>query len=207
MEPAISSPRRRTGGRSARVVESVLAAAFDVLTEGGFDAFSIAAVAARAGVHETSIYRRWKTRGALAADACQRRVDADLALPDTGALAGDLKIALRRVIGLLESPGGRALLALNPSGDEGRALRESFWTARLAAAQALVERGKRRGELPETAASRVLIETLLGPIYFRVVLTGEGADDWPVEEVVDKVIAGFRAEAPRDFREEIGPLR
>ena len=55
-----------------------------------------------------------------------------------------------------------------------------------------MERGKRRGELPETVDSSVLIETLLGPIYFRIVLTGEGADGWPVEDVVEKVIAGFR---------------
>ena len=56
----------------------------------------------------------------------------------------------------------------------------------------MVERAKRRSEMPDTLESRVFIESLPGPIYFRVILTGEGAGGWPVDDVVDRIVAGFR---------------
>jgi AcrR family transcriptional regulator len=171
----------------------VLDAAFDVLTSHGFECFTIADVAARAGVHETSIYRRWQTRGALALEACLRVVGPQLELPDTGALAKDLKLFLRRLIKLLESPSGRALLAVTASDPEGIKLRENFWAVRLAAAAAIVERAKLRKELPERVDARVVLETLAGPIYFRLMLTGESLKQWPLDEVVDRVVAGFRS--------------
>ena len=61
--------RRRPGGRSERIRQSVIEATMAVLRDRGWDQFSIAEVASRAGVHETSIYRRWGTRERLATDA------------------------------------------------------------------------------------------------------------------------------------------
>jgi DNA-binding transcriptional regulator YbjK len=51
----------RTGGRSARVREAILAATFRELIDSGYAAMSVEAVAARAGVNKTTIYRRWPT--------------------------------------------------------------------------------------------------------------------------------------------------
>src|SRR5512144_909234 len=85
-----SAARRRPGGRSARVRASVLEAAFAVLRETGSEAFSIADVAARSGVHETSIYRRWGTKSALILEASLHFAQGAIAIPDTGALRTDL---------------------------------------------------------------------------------------------------------------------
>src|SRR5262249_1063329 len=93
---APAAPRKRLGGRSARVRSSVLQAAFTVLMKKGIDAFSIAEVAEKAGVHETSIYRRWGTKHALARDACLHRAEVSLAIPDTGSLRSDLVALLKR---------------------------------------------------------------------------------------------------------------
>ena len=65
-------PRRRTGGRSARVLEAVAHAALEELSESGIENFSIQSVAARAGVSSSSLYRRWSNRAALIAFACSR---------------------------------------------------------------------------------------------------------------------------------------
>ena len=55
--------RRRPGGRSSRVRAAVLGATLEALVQGGYEALSIAEVAARSGVHESTIYRRWGTKG------------------------------------------------------------------------------------------------------------------------------------------------
>ena len=60
-------PRRRTGGRSARVLDAVADAVLKELAESGIENFSIPAVAARAGVSSSSIYRRWPSKAALIA--------------------------------------------------------------------------------------------------------------------------------------------
>ena len=61
--------RRRPGGRSARVRAAVLEATLDQLAESGYDGLSFEAVAVRAGVHKTTLYRRWSDRTALVLDA------------------------------------------------------------------------------------------------------------------------------------------
>lgn len=73
----------------------MLAATVDVLLDGGLETFSIAEIARRAGVHETSIYRRWGTRAALALDAVLDTTETEIPAPDTGSLRGDLS-ALRQ---------------------------------------------------------------------------------------------------------------
>src|SRR6267154_2033770 len=56
----MTATAQRPGGRSARVRREVLAATLHVLLEEGLDATTIPAIADRAGVHHTSIYRRWE---------------------------------------------------------------------------------------------------------------------------------------------------
>ena len=71
--PASTGRKARLGGRSARVREAVLNAAFAELGEKGYDNFSMEAVARRSGVHKTTVYRRWPTRDALVVDALDSR--------------------------------------------------------------------------------------------------------------------------------------
>ena len=54
--------RSRPGGRSARVRAGVLAAARELVAEQGYEPVSIEQIAARAGVHKTTVYRRWPTK-------------------------------------------------------------------------------------------------------------------------------------------------
>jgi AcrR family transcriptional regulator len=53
---------RRTGGRSARVRRVVLETTVKLVDGGGADAVNIREIARQAGVHDTSIYRRWPTK-------------------------------------------------------------------------------------------------------------------------------------------------
>src|SRR5688572_9801014 len=83
---------QRPGGRSARVRAAELAATAEALAEDGYDALSIEAVGARAGVHKTTVYRRWPTKADLVADAARARSEQHVPIPDTGGLAGDLRL-------------------------------------------------------------------------------------------------------------------
>jgi AcrR family transcriptional regulator len=181
------------GGRSARIRTVVLEKAFEVLIEKGLDAFTIAQVATRAGVHETSIYRRWGTPTALALDACLGFADEVLAIPDTGSLRSDLFELLSRVSNLLRSPRGKALLALSVALDpQSVAARKEYWRTRLATASQVIERAVARGEIPADTNAMEFLETLIAPLYFRALVTGEPIETWPIEANIDRMIAGTR---------------
>ena len=68
-QPSQAATRPRVGGRSARVVHSVLEATLEELGRVGYVALTFEGVAARAQVNRTTIYRRWPNVWALVMDA------------------------------------------------------------------------------------------------------------------------------------------
>jgi AcrR family transcriptional regulator len=176
--PAVNSPvapKPRLGGRSARVREAVLDAAFAELDEHGYSAFSIEAVARRSGVHKTTIYRRWPTREALLVYALDSRSDRDLPVPNTGSVRADLRQFGELVLAKLTSTHGNALLkSLVSAADDSpdvRAKVGKFWRERLDVGVAVVSRGIASGELPHDLDADLLIEAFLAPIYLRVLFS------------------------------------
>jgi AcrR family transcriptional regulator len=191
--PALVGRRgRRPGGRSARVRSAVLQSAFAVLTEKGIDAFTVAEVASRAGVHETSIYRRWGTLTALALEACLHFADTALAIPDTGSLRSDLVALMARLTALLSSPQGQAFHALSGSRHpDAVAARRSYFRQRFDLARVIFDRAVSRGEFPRHADPMVFLETLIAPLYLRLRVTGEPLEDWPTNEMIDRLLAAY----------------
>jgi AcrR family transcriptional regulator len=185
--------RRRPGGRSARVREAVLDATLQVLGEHGADELTIGELAARAGVHETSIYRRWGSRENVIIDALLSTSEALLPIPDTGSLRGDL-IAFATSLGsYLNSTLGRALVrALASSTDRAMdAPREQFWEARYVLASQMIKRAIERDEVPETTDPRLALEALIAPLNLRALLTGEAIDEDFTTRLVDMLLHGL----------------
>jgi AcrR family transcriptional regulator len=69
--PANTKVRRRRPGRPRRrtTQDAITKAALDLLAERGFRAATIEAIALRAGVGRNTIYRRWRSKEELIADA------------------------------------------------------------------------------------------------------------------------------------------
>jgi len=158
----------------------------------GIDAFTITEVAARAGVHETSIYRRWGTKHALARDACLHHAEGALSIPDTGSLRSDLIALLKGLVAILDSREGRVLLTLSLSQHPHVvAARHAYWRRRFGLLRAVLEKGVSRGEFPRGADPIQFLQALIAPLYLRVLITGEPLDDWPSEEVVDRLLTAY----------------
>ncbi len=188
--PAI--PHTRPGGRSARVRAAVLKAAFALLIEKGLEAFSIAEVAARAGVHETSIYRRWRTKNALALEASLDFSRSALPAPDTGSLRTDLIALIKSYAALMVSPKGQALSAMSQSQHPHVvAAREKVWRWRLESWRPIFERAVARGEFPSDGDSAILLEMVIAPLHLRRHVTGEPLEAWPSEEMIDRLLAAY----------------
>src|ERR687889_1012279 len=82
----------RPGGRTTRTRTAVLEAALDELAQRGWDQVSVETIAARAGVHKTTVYRRWGGKDRLVVDAVMEFAQTSIAVPDTGDVGEDLRL-------------------------------------------------------------------------------------------------------------------
>jgi AcrR family transcriptional regulator len=188
--------RRRPGGRSERIRQSVIEATMAVLRDRGWDRFSIAEVASRAGVHETSIYRRWGTRERLATDALLATGEQDLPVPDTGSLRGDLIGFAAGICQYLSTPLGLALARAlaTPTGDP--AITEAsarYFQTRFEIASVIVDRAIARGEIPAGADAALALEMQIAPLHFRTLVSHQPLDAGLPARLADLLITGLRA--------------
>ena len=186
--------RRRTGGRSARVRQAVLEATVQTVAERGADAVNIAEIARQAGVHDTSIYRRWPTKEHLIFDALLDHSVAQLPIPDTGTLRTDLMAFASLITSYAATPIGQALLKAMAVTDDDADLaagRAQFWQFRLDQARAIIDRAITRGELPADTDPALALELLIAPLHFRLLLTRQPIDDRLTGQLIDLLLNGL----------------
>ncbi len=188
---------RRRRGPSGRVRAAAIAATLAELADGGYSALSLERVACRAGVHKTTLYRRWGTREELVLEAMLERAGEHIPVPDTGSLRQDLVELARSAAKNASSPEvaamARAVAAESPHDSRLAAANSRFWAERLALDGAIVERAIERGEVPPSTDPRRVIEAVLGPIHLRLLLTGEPVDGPFLEGIVAVVVDGVAA--------------
>ncbi len=87
MPAKAARPRRR----GAVLERAILDAAWEQLSDKGFENFTYDAVAARAGTSKPVLYRRWPTRFELLVAALRQQItERPIQLPDTGSLRSDV---------------------------------------------------------------------------------------------------------------------
>lgn len=175
----------------------MLTATADLLAEVGYEALTYEAVATRAGVHKTTVYRRWPSKPDLVADASRERSEQLVAVPDTGTLEGDLRALARAVVANITSDVGRpmttTLVAAAATAPAVAEATHSFWEERLHLTRVIVERAVDRGEAAADVDANLAIESLVGPLYLRLLLTGEPVDERVADQVARVVARGVAA--------------
>jgi AcrR family transcriptional regulator len=172
-----------------------MSAALNELLNVGFDNLTIAQVADRAGVHVTSIYRRWKTKEQLVTDALIDHFDPTFPTPDTGSLRGDLIALTTDLYTALTSPQVKTLLriaAMPVDIDPLTELQRRMLETRIEVLQAIFRRSADRGEIDFSSEPdyALVLEVIHAPIYARVLLTREPVDPEFIEALIDVLMAG-----------------
>ena len=113
-------------------------------------------------------------------DAARASSSQNVPIPDTGTLRGDLQQLARGVVSNVATATTAqttlALVAAAASSAELAASMHMFWSERLALTAPIIERAIEREELPPSTDANLIIETLIGPIWIRLLLTGEPID-------------------------------
>ena len=188
---------RRGRPRSDATHRRILDAARELLTEGSYADFRMEHVAARAGVGKAAIYRRWRSKQALAQDLLVELAGPHIAIAETGDTREELLAAvvnpMRAVTDTPFGPVIRSLMSQIATDPKlGDPFRATVVAARRAEVTKVIERGIARGDLRRDADPTIATELLVGPIYFRVMFGGELTLDF-ANRVVDSVLEGLAA--------------
>jgi AcrR family transcriptional regulator len=172
-QPTSANPgAARPGGRTARTRERVLEAVAALLLDGGYEALTVDSVAARSGVHRTTVYRRWRDAGRLLADTLDAARDQPWEPPDTGSLTGDLTEINHQVVQALTGQPSltRALIAASFRSSAAADALQSFWEDRYTRAAVVIQRAAARGEIGTGIDARTVIVAACAPVFHELTL-------------------------------------
>src|SRR5205807_7696036 len=120
----------------------------------------------------------------------------DVPIPDTGSTRRDLVVLLRTIIDVLTTTNAGAITAAmvaecsrNP--ELAHAFRTGFVALRRAAVVDLIERGIARGDLRPDVDRDLIVDLLVAPIHYRLLVTGAPLRPALAERVVDSVLGGL----------------
>ena len=183
----------RTGGRSARVQESIHSAVRDLLREHERADLSVPLIATRAGVTPSTIYRRWGDLTTLLADAAVERLRPDPPI-DCGNLRDDLLTWTEMYLDDVDSAPGREMMrdviASGGAGCSGKCMaitREQL--------QIIIDRAVARGETSPSAED--LIDRVVAPTIYRVLYAEAAPTLARVHQWVDGCLADANAQMER----------
>lgn len=194
-----SEKRRAPAGAAVlrgEITTAIRRALMQELAAVGYGRLSIEAVARRAGVSKTAIYRRWNSKLDLVLEIVAAAAHGKLPALDTGTLRGDLTLLFQAVAHALRHPLASQIIpdllaeaARNPSIDA--TLRQVLHARQQDIGGRLVSRAVQRGELPADTDPDAAIDLIVGPLYWRLAIARLPLTDSYLERLVESVVAGL----------------
>ncbi|MGK5629564.1 TetR/AcrR family transcriptional regulator [Streptomyces sp. URMC 123] len=189
----------RPGGRTARTRAAVRDAVLAGLAEHGYPGLTVEYVAEHSGVHKTTLYRRWGGVEGLVADALELAGEDSWTPPDTGSLLGDLRALARETLATFTDPAAAAapsaFIAAGVQSERAADALKSFYGERFTRCEAIVERAVRREEAPEGTDAGAVVRAVSAPLFFRLFITHEPADEAVADQAARATAAAVAAGA------------
>jgi TetR/AcrR family transcriptional regulator of autoinduction and epiphytic fitness len=194
-QPARFSGQGELDPRIERSTRRIRQAALDELAERGWGGFGIESVARRAGVAKSTVYRHWRGKLDLVADALEEIVVQPPARPEAPLPARERVEELMRhlVEGMRDSTLSRCLPALIEAAEHDpgvRRLHHGFNERRRQAVVDAVRQGIEDAELDPAIDPRHAALALAGAVIYARVMTDTPLTEWDVPALVATVLGG-----------------
>jgi AcrR family transcriptional regulator len=176
----VTTEKRRAPAGAAvlrgEITTAIRSAVLQELAAVGYGRLSIEAVARRAGVSKTAVYRRWSSKLELVLEIVSGVAGQRLPLPDTGDLRGDLGMlflimakALRHPVAVQIIPDLLAEAARNPR--IAQTLEQALRVNQREVGGQLIDRAIKRGELAPDLDVDLAVDLIVGPLYWRLAVS------------------------------------
>jgi AcrR family transcriptional regulator len=168
------NPKKSNGRpRSIESDRAIWQATLELLAEVGFDRLSIEAIAARARVGKTTIYRRYNRKEELVADAIES-VRSEVIIPDTGTLASDLDALVEIAAQITLTPlGRRSVGSIVSSAASNPAFAQIYWERylepRRQAFAVVIDRAKARNEVNAAIEPSLVFDIMSGIMLYALI--------------------------------------
>jgi AcrR family transcriptional regulator len=179
--------------RGERVVEKILEATLEEMALSGFSGLSMEAVAERANVAKTTVYRRWPTRGDLVVSAMRQVADDIVRVEDTGSVRGDLERLLSSFRDFVSTPRGQSLMRMmltEVSNSEIVDFVRRFREEKSHEPHELIVRAIARGELPRDTDASILLDVAFGAVQHYACFMQARVSDAQIAQIIDLVLLG-----------------
>ncbi|MRN51734.1 TetR/AcrR family transcriptional regulator [Paenibacillus monticola] len=188
---------KRGRPRNAEAEKAILTASYDLLLETSFGAVTVEKIAERAQVSKATIYKWWPNKAAVIMDGFLSAAAARLPVPDTGFVFSDILIHATNLARFLTSPEGNVITEIIGEGQSDPGLAEAYRSRyvnpRRLEARQLLEQGVQRKELPEQLNIELSIDLIYGPIFYRLLLTGEKLNDTFIKDLITSAFEGIKS--------------
>ena len=175
----ISSERKAGRPRSEDSHRAILDATRRLLTHMPVSKISVEAIAKKAGVGKTTIYRWWPNKQAVVMDAVFSQPAFHNILPASASAFAGIEAQLEKLFRQLAGKNGRMVSEIigDAQGDPDalKSLIDIFFQQRYDALARYINEGKERGEFAQNADAEVAIDLIMAPLFFRL-MTGQDFD-------------------------------
>jgi len=185
----------RTAGRPRDTVlhQAVLDAAYAILVETGLKNFSIEAVAIRAGVARTTVYRWWPDKTVLMNESFLRAFRPTLSFARTDSPRDDFRALLASLAKTLSGPNGRiAASVVAQAQSEPRTQQvflKNFSQPLRRHSAALLRAGIKQKQFRADLDVARVLDAAIGAVYLRL-LFGQSMEPAWARELADTLLAG-----------------
>ncbi|WP_445492548.1 TetR/AcrR family transcriptional regulator [Niallia sp. 03133] len=182
--------------RSEKTKTDILTASYDLLIENGFKAITVEKIAEKAGVSKATIYKWWPNKAAVVIDSFLNATSDKLPIPNTGSTIEDMFIQVNNFVQFLISKKGNVIAEIIAEGQFDSKLadiyRQAYFKPRRSISKQILERGISRGDLRKDLNIELTIDLIWGPVFYRLLITGEVLDEIFVRNLINYVFEGIK---------------
>ena len=189
----------RPRGDAAVSHAAIMDAVYELLQEKPARDLTMEAVAKRANVGKPTLYKWWPTKAALIMAMFHERLDRPSELPVTATAEEALRAKMRRLIKVVNSIFGKVVRELIAEGQSDPDILREFYeqhvSLRRAAVVEDIERGKATGEFSADTNAELLVDAIVAPVYYRLLLRFAPLTEKYGNDLIDQALLGVRTKS------------
>lgn len=185
-------PRRQAAESHAAIMDAV----FELLQKSPASQLTMEAVAKRAKVGKPTLYKWWPTKAALIMAMFYERLAGKLEAPKAATAEKVIRAKMRHLIKEFKGLFGKVMADLIAEGQSDpsilKELYEGHIKLRRESTLADIERGKANGEFAADIKPELLIDSMFGPIYYRMLLRLGPLTEQLGDDLISQALRGAR---------------
>jgi AcrR family transcriptional regulator len=190
-------PRPRGRPRSEAAEQAVMDAVYEFLQERSVRELTMEGIAERANVGKPTLYKWWPSKAALVMAVLQERLVPPKPESISAKTAEEaIRARMHRIVRAFNGMFGKVFADLIAEGQNDPRLLGELYERHLGprreALQAEIERGKQSGEFYADVDAELLVDSLIGPVYYRLLMKSAPLTEAYVDQLIAQLMQGTR---------------